>query len=70
MIQGSHYKYVGKVPEHLCTTVMLSSHNFWKGGLNTLEISEILRVSEAEIYNLLSKFKEYDRVLKKRAGNG
>jgi transposase len=54
----------------LCTTVMLSSHNFWKGGLNTLEISEILRVSEAEIYNLLSKFKEYDRVLKKRAGNG
>jgi hypothetical protein len=29
-----------------------------------------LRVSEAEVYNLLSVVKEYDRVLKKRAENG
>jgi transposase len=66
----NRYSYVGKVPEHLRTTAMLSAHNSWRAGLNTLEISEILRVSEAEIYNLLSQFREYDRVLKKRAGNG
>jgi transposase len=69
MISGSHYKYVGKVPEHLITAATLSAHSLWLGGLNTLEISELLRVSEAEIYNLLGRYKELDRLLKKRAGN-
>jgi hypothetical protein len=66
----NRYSYVGKVPEHLRGAASISAKHHWDSGLNTLEISELLRVSEAEVYNLLSVVKEYDRVLKKRAENG
>jgi hypothetical protein len=65
----NRYSYVSKVPEHLRGAASISAKHHWDNGLNTLEISELLRVSEAEIYNLLHKVREYDRVLRKRAEN-